>query len=88
MGLIRWLKAHNRRRNAAVLARDDLRLPGDLRLVRLYRAVRDFPGRTEADLARIIYGRTDPYLVEQDSRTLETAGMVSRDPETGRLHVT
>jgi hypothetical protein len=56
--------------------------------VRLYRAVRDFPGRTEADLARIIYGRTDPYLVEQDSRTLETAGMVSRDPETGRLHVT
>jgi hypothetical protein len=88
MGFIRWLKAYNRRRSGGIPARDDLRLPSDLRLVRLYRAVRDFPGRTEADLARIIYGRPDPFLVEQDGRMLETAGMIARDPATGRLHVT
>ena len=87
MGFIRWLKAYNRRRSAGMLARDDLRLPNDLRLVRLYRAIRDFPGRTETDLARIIYGRPDPFLVEQDARTLEAGGMIARDPGTGRLHV-
>jgi len=86
MGIIRWLKIQGQRRNLGLFEPAESRLPTDLRLVRLYRAVRDFPGRTEADLARIIYGRSDPHLVMQDSRTLEDAGMVSRDAHTGRLY--
>gem|GEM_PF-3694218 len=86
MGIIRWLKAYGRRRAAAALKTDELRLSTDLRTVRLARAVRDFPGRTSADLARIIYGRASPELVDLDLQTLEAVGLVARDPETGRLY--
>ncbi len=60
-------------------------LAEDLKLERLGRAVRDFPGRTEADLARIIYGRDDPALVTTEVRKLEAIGFVSRNPTTGAL---
>ena len=88
MGLILWLKAQVRRPSMSLFQPAEARLPADLRLVRLYRTVRDFPGRTEAELARIIYGRPDPDLVSQDSRTLEEAGMIVRRADTGGLHAT
>ena len=62
-------------------------LGADLKVERLYRAVRDFPGRTEDDLARIIYGRDDPTLTADDARRLEAVGAVTRDPEAGGLYV-
>ena len=62
-------------------------LAADLKLERLRRAVRDFPGRSGVDLARIIYGRGELVLVADDARRLEAAGAVTRDPDTGGLYV-
>lgn len=62
-------------------------LVADLKVERLHRAVRDFPGRSQPDLARIIYGRDELALVADEARHLEAAGLVTRDPATGRLYV-
>ncbi len=39
-------------------------------------------------LARIIYGRDEASLVAASGRKLEADGMVTRDPETGRMYAT
>ena len=86
MGMIRWLKKTARRSNVVAsggLERGELGL--DLKAERLRRAVQDFPGRQDADLARIIYGRGEAELVAADGRRLEAEGLVTRDPDTGAL---
>lgn len=72
----------------ATTGSDRSELTPDLKTERLRRAVRDFPGRQEVDLARIIYGRDDAGLVAADGRRLEAEGHVIRDPETGGLYAT
>jgi len=82
MSIRRWLQGL---RTRAASEAGEARLPADLKLVRLYRTIRDFPGRTDADLARIIYGHADAALVLQDASTLEGLKMVVREAQTGRL---
>ncbi len=82
MSIRRWLQESRARRSSA---KGEARLPTDLKLVRLYRTIRDFPGRTDADLARIIYGHADASLVIQDASVLEEMKMIVREAHTGRL---
>lgn len=82
-----WFKRTARERPTRETSSSRPELAADLKLERLYRAVRDFPGRTEADLARIIYGRGNLAFVADDVRRLEAAGAVTRDPEAGGLYV-
>jgi hypothetical protein len=87
MGMIRWLKKTARRSSVVVSGGHERgELASDLRVERLRRAVRDFPGRQDADLARIIYGRDEADLVAADGRALEAAGLIQRDPESGGLY--
>lgn len=84
MTVMRWLKRTARR--SIPVAAPQGELSGDLKAERLRRAVRDFPGRRDADLARIIYGRDDVELIAADSRRLEAEGLIQRDPTTGGLY--
>ena len=63
-------------------------MTADLKMERLRRAIIDFPGRVDADLARIIYGRDEASLVSASGRKLEAEGRVTRDPETGKMYAT
>jgi len=85
MVVMRWLK-HRARRSAPV-APGSGELSADLKAERFQRAVRDFPGRRDSDLARILYGHDDGNLVAAEWRRLEAAGQVARDPESGRLYL-
>ena len=87
MGMIRWLKK-TARRSSVVMGGGQERseLASDLKAERLRRAVRDFPGRRDADLARIIYGRGEAELVAADVRRLEAEGLVARDPDSGGMY--
>lgn len=87
MGMIRWLKK-TARRSSVVMSGGQERgeLASDLKVERLRRAVRDFPGRRDADLARIIYGRGEAELVAADCRRLEAEGLIARDPDNGRMY--
>lgn len=80
-----WFKRAARDKRYGDAGASGPNLGDDLKLQRLSRAVRDFPGRTETDLARIIYGHDDPTLVADEARKLEAIGMVSRNPATGAL---
>lgn len=86
--MMNWFKrsAHDKLERETGGVRPDL--SAELKLERLRRAVLDFPGRGEADLARIIYGRSEQMLVADDARRLEATGMVTRDPEGGGLYAT
>jgi hypothetical protein len=84
MVVMRWLKHRARR---AVPAAGSAELGADLKAERFQRAVRDFPGRRDSDLARIIYGHDDAGLVAAEWRRLEVAGYVARDPETGGIYL-
>lgn len=84
MSLMRWLKRTARR--SIPVAAPQGELSGDLRAERLRRAVRDFPGRRDVDLARIIYGRDDADLIAADGRRLEAEGQITRDPDTGGFY--
>ena len=84
-----WFKRTAQPSNpVATVGSDRSELTADLKTERLRRAVRDFPGRQDADLARIIYGRDDAGLVAADGRRLEAEGHVVRDPDTGGLYAT
>lgn len=86
MGMIRWLKKTARRSSVVISGGQERgELASDLKAERLRRAVRDFPGRRDADLARIIYGRGEAELVAADGRRLEAEGLITRDPDTGAL---
>ena len=86
MGIMSWLKRAARPSPGAIVGQERGELTSDLKAERLRRAVRDFPGRQDADLARIIYGRDAAELVAADSRRLEAEGYVTRDPETGGMY--
>jgi hypothetical protein len=89
MSIMSWLKRTAQPSHpAATGGGERSELTPDLKTERLRRAVRDFPGRQDADLARIIYGRDDAGLVAADGRRLEAEGHVVRDPETGGLYAT
>lgn len=85
MVIMRWLKRTARR--SSPVAPGSGELGAELKAERFRRAVRDFPGRRDADLARIIYGHSDASLVAPEWRRLEANGLVARDPETGGLYV-
>lgn len=85
MAIMRWLKRTARKSAPAVPGSGEL--GADLKAERFQRAVRDFPGRRDSDLARIIYGQADANLVAAEWRRLEAAGAVARDPETGGLFI-
>lgn len=85
MVIMRWLKRTARR--SSPVAPGSGELGAELKAERFRRAVRDFPGRRDADLARIIYGHSDASLVAPEWRRLEANGQVARDPETGGLYV-
>ena len=87
--MMSWLKRAARPSNPVSPAGSGRgELTPDLKTERLRRAVRDFPGRQDAELARIIYGRDDAGLVAADGRRLEDEGHVVRDPDTGGLYAT
>ncbi|WP_380858713.1 hypothetical protein [Sphingoaurantiacus capsulatus] len=71
---------------ALLVAAERGELTADLKLERLRRAIIDFPGRTESNLARIIYGRDEASLIAASVRKLEADGIATRDPETGGLY--
>lgn len=89
MSIISWFKQATRQSTPGLIGGLDRgELTSDLKAERLRRAVRDFPGRLDVDLARIIYGRDDASLVAADGRKLEAEGHVTRDPDTGGMYAT
>ncbi len=85
MVIMRWLKRTARR--SSPVAPGSGELGAELKAERLRRAVRDFPGRRDADLARIIYGHDDASLVAAEWRRLEANGQAARDPDTGGVYL-
>lgn len=89
MSIAQWIKALVERQSADEPATNSgLGLSPELRSTRLLRTVRDFPGRTEASLARIIYGQAGTGLVSEEARLLEAAGFLTRSGESGQLYAT
>lgn len=87
MGIMSWFKgAAGQPGDEGAVVSDRGEMTSDLKMERLRRAIIDFPGRVDADLARIIYGRDEASLVAASGRRLEAEGMVTRDPETGRMY--
>ncbi len=87
MSIMSWFKGSGGQPDAgSAVVSDRGEMTSDLKMERLRRAIIDFPGRVDADLARIIYGRDEPSLVAASGRKLEADGMVTRDPETGRMY--
>lgn len=87
MGILNWFKQETLPSTLGLadgIERGEL--TADLKMERLRRAIIDFPGRVEADLARIIYGRDEASLVSASGRKLEADGHVTRDPETGKMY--
>lgn len=84
---MRWFKgAAGQPGDEGAVVSDRGEMTSDLKMERLRRAIIDFPGRVDSDLARIIYGRDEASLVAASGRKLEADGMVTRDPESGRMY--
>jgi hypothetical protein len=84
MSLMNWLRG-GRDAGDGIATPDRGELTADLKVERLRRAILDFPGRSDVDLARMIYGRDDALLVAPGCERLLAEGQVTRDPETGRF---
>jgi hypothetical protein len=86
---MRWFRgAAGQPGDEGVIVGDRGEMTSDLKMERLRRAIIDFPGRVDSDLARIIYGRDEASLVAASGRKLEADGMVTRDPESGKMYAT
>ncbi len=89
MSIMRWFRgAAGQPGDEGVIVGDRGEMTSDLKMERLRRAIIDFPGRVDSDLARIIYGRDEASLVAASGRKLEADGMVTRDPESGKMYAT
>ena len=86
MGVMRMLKRTARRSAPTANVQDWGELEAELKAERVRRTVRDFPGRSATDLARIIYGRAEAELIASEWRRLEASGQVVRDTDTDRLY--